>query len=75
MGDPSGVGPEIVLKALQDAEVHRRCRPLVIGDRRILERAAPWVETQPKFEVITAPADGDYNSGVLTLCDLHNAPP
>ena len=75
MGDPSGVGPEIVLKALQEAEVHLRCRPLVISDRRILERAAPWVETQPKFEVITAPADGNYNSGVLTLIDLHNAPP
>ena len=34
MGDPAGVGPEIVLKALAHAEVPARCRPLVIGDRR-----------------------------------------
>ena len=40
MGDPAGIGPEVVLKALRHAEVFDRCRPLVLGDRRILERAA-----------------------------------
>lgn len=32
MGDPAGVGPEIVLKALRGDEVHSICRPVVIGD-------------------------------------------
>jgi 4-hydroxythreonine-4-phosphate dehydrogenase len=75
MGDPAGVGPEIVLKALQNPDVHQHCRPVVVGDRWILERAAAWVGIQPKFEVITAPANGDFDSGMLTLIDLHNAPP
>ena len=39
MGDPAGIGPEIVLKTLAHADAFARCRPLVIGDRRILERA------------------------------------
>jgi 4-hydroxythreonine-4-phosphate dehydrogenase len=32
MGDPAGVGPEIILKALLHPEVHRLCRPVVYGD-------------------------------------------
>ena len=32
MGDPAGIGPEIVLKALAHAEISERCRPLVVGD-------------------------------------------
>ena len=34
MGDPAGIGPEIVLKALAHADIFERCRPFVIGDRR-----------------------------------------
>ena len=75
MGDPAGIGPEIVLKALQDSEIYRRCRPVVVGDRRILERAAAWVENHSKFEVVTDPAEGSYNPGVLPLIDLGNALP
>jgi 4-hydroxythreonine-4-phosphate dehydrogenase len=40
MGDPAGVGPEVVMKALARAEPYSFCRPLVIGDRRRLEKAA-----------------------------------
>jgi 4-hydroxythreonine-4-phosphate dehydrogenase len=32
MGDPAGVGPEIIVKALSDPEMHRICRPVVFGD-------------------------------------------
>ena len=32
MGDPFGNGPEITVKALADASIYERCRPLVIGD-------------------------------------------
>ena len=43
MGDPAGVGPEVVMKALAHPEVYARSRPLVIGDTRRLERAgALW---------------------------------
>ncbi len=32
MGDPSGIGPEIILRALADSSIYEICRPLVIGD-------------------------------------------
>ena len=39
MGDPGGIGPEIIAKALAHAEVFDHSRPLVIGERRALEAA------------------------------------
>src|SRR5258708_1883419 len=36
-GDPAGIGPEISLKAALDPAVRAMCRPIVVGDRRILE--------------------------------------
>ena len=40
MGDPAGIGPEIIIKALTDKKVWNVCRPLVIGSRQIMERTA-----------------------------------
>jgi 4-hydroxythreonine-4-phosphate dehydrogenase len=39
MGDPAGIGPEIIVKALGFRPVLEACRPLIIGDREILEEA------------------------------------
>jgi 4-hydroxythreonine-4-phosphate dehydrogenase len=80
MGDPAGIGPEIILKALAVEELLAMCRPLLIGDRRILERASGWLATnagnQPqRFEEVSAPRDGRYLPGMLALLDLHNAVP
>ncbi|MBM7554483.1 4-hydroxythreonine-4-phosphate dehydrogenase PdxA [Thalassobacillus pellis] len=40
MGDVAGVGPEIIVKSLIDAGFHEQAIPVVIGDQKILERAA-----------------------------------
>ena len=49
MGDPSGIGPEVVVKAARDAAVRRSCRLLILGDPSLLERAgAPrWPAREP----------------------------
>jgi len=53
MGDPSGVGPEVVMKALAHPEVHAFCRPLVIGDRKRLDKAGAITGAKPvKLECI-----------------------
>jgi 4-hydroxythreonine-4-phosphate dehydrogenase len=76
MGDPAGIGPEVVLKALQHADVYARCRPLVLGDQRALERAAPWVgATDLAYELVDGPASGNYQAGIVTLLDMANAAP
>jgi 4-hydroxythreonine-4-phosphate dehydrogenase len=40
MGDPVGIGPEVVAKALAAPEVQAACRPLVVGNAAVLRRAA-----------------------------------
>jgi 4-hydroxythreonine-4-phosphate dehydrogenase len=56
MGDPAGVGPEVVLKALAHPAVRKVCHPLVLGDLGVLRRAqgkqrypklVPWLQGDP----------------------------
>jgi len=72
MGDPAGIGPEIVLKALEDPEVMAASRPLAIGDRGVLEQAARFCGYQGKIRVVKGPEDGAYVPGVVDLLDLGN---
>jgi 4-hydroxythreonine-4-phosphate dehydrogenase len=48
MGDPAGVGPEVIMKALAHPEVHEFCRPSVIGDRKRLEKAVAITGARPQ---------------------------
>ncbi|MEZ4725746.1 MAG: 4-hydroxythreonine-4-phosphate dehydrogenase PdxA [Caldilineaceae bacterium] len=76
LGDPAGIGPEVIVKAFHHATVYDQCRPLVIGDRRILARALNWLpEVAPTFDVVDEPAQGQYKPGMITLLDLQNADP
>ena len=43
MGDPAGNGPEITVKALNNREIYDRCRPIMIGDAKMLEQAKKYV--------------------------------
>jgi 4-hydroxythreonine-4-phosphate dehydrogenase len=38
MGDPAGIGPEVVLKALGHSAIRRACYPLILGDWQVLQR-------------------------------------
>ncbi len=40
MGDPAGIGPELCLRLLQDAEVAKLATPIVFGDAGVLRRVA-----------------------------------
>lgn len=76
LGDPAGIGPEVIVKALQHHAVYELCRPLVIGDQRILARAMGWVSGGGlTFEPVHEAAAGQYKPGLLTLLDLQNADP
>ncbi|MCK5398061.1 MAG: 4-hydroxythreonine-4-phosphate dehydrogenase PdxA, partial [Thermoplasmata archaeon] len=39
MGDPAGIGPEIIVKALADRNIYVLCRPVVLGDPEIISSA------------------------------------
>jgi 4-phospho-D-threonate 3-dehydrogenase / 4-phospho-D-erythronate 3-dehydrogenase len=49
MGDPAGIGPEIILKALADPVIKRTARPLILGDWEVLQRARGRKRTGPEL--------------------------
>ena len=40
MGDPAGIGPEVVLKAVAEEEIRSVCVPIIIGDAQLLAHTA-----------------------------------
>lgn len=49
MGDPAGVGPEVVLKALAHPAVRKACYPVILGDWGILQRTRRKAKHHPKL--------------------------
>lgn len=70
MGDPSGIGPEIIIKALQKEEVYERCRPLIIGDAGVMEQTAKKLGLECNFHAISHEQDGFFIPGTLDVLDL-----
>lgn len=84
MGDPSGIGPEIIIKALQSPEIANICVPLVIGDRLALERALDTCGSTLKITEVSAAVDARQVNGNfipllalshLTGSDIHYGAP
>lgn len=55
MGDPAGVGPEIIVGAWSEGAVHRWCRPLVVGHPEVLRRAVRLWQTGAAVVEIDSP--------------------
>ena len=72
MGDPAGIGPEIVAKSIADKATFDVARCIVIGDKKVMEKAIEIVGAYLKVNVVESPADGDYSYGVLNMIDLDN---
>lgn len=78
MGDPYGNGPEITVRALADADIYQRCKPLVIGDETAMRYALKVAEkvhgTHLELNVVSSPAEGKYTYGTIDLMDLGLVP-
>lgn len=74
MGDGAGVGPEIIMKALADESVYAGCRPFVIGDAKILERAGRVVRSRLQIRSISTLAEAAYTFGTVDCLDLNLLP-
>lgn len=72
LGDPAGVGPEIIVKALNDKSIYGVCRPVVIGDKSVTEQALRFCSLHSSINVISDPKDGVYEAGTIDLIDLDN---
>ena len=70
MGDASGIGPEIIMKALARDDVAAICRPLVVGDATRLREAGDIVRSALSVNALRAPAEARYARGAVDCIDL-----
>lgn len=52
MGDPAGIGPEVVLKAVAEEEIRRICVPVIIGDAQLLAHNARILDLQCGYDIV-----------------------
>ena len=72
MGDPSGIGPEIAVKALARRETYEICRPLIVGDANAIKDALRITGLDLKINAIAAVKDARFEFGTLDVYDLNN---
>ncbi len=70
IGDPAGIGPEIVVKALASQEITDMARCVVIGDYNVIENAVKITNVQMKLCIIEKPED--YKDGYLNIIAINN---
>ncbi|AEB09968.1 4-hydroxythreonine-4-phosphate dehydrogenase PdxA [Desulfobacca acetoxidans] len=73
MGDITGIGPEIIIMALSEAELYGLCRPLVLGDLPALEKARAVCGSRARLHATDDPGSGFYQPGtidIMVLSDL-----
>ena len=75
MGDPVGVGPEIMVLALADRAVYHACRPLVLGDLPALDRARQELTPHLTLHPIKDPSEGGYQAGTIDLLAVSHLSP
>jgi 4-hydroxythreonine-4-phosphate dehydrogenase len=70
MGDPAGIGPEITAKAWTRDEVHRLCRPIVIGDAGVMRRATTYARAALNVNAVSDVAAARFEPGTIDVYDL-----
>ncbi|RSL30096.1 4-hydroxythreonine-4-phosphate dehydrogenase PdxA [Salibacterium salarium] len=71
MGDPSGVGPEIIVKSLVYKEIYTYCQPFVVGDAKILEKAIEVTKSDLTLNIITKPSEAKFSPGVIDILNIN----
>jgi len=65
LGDPSGIGPEIIVGSWNETVVHDCCRPVVVGHPEILRRAVRLWQTGVRVREVERPDQIDPQPGVI----------
>ena len=74
MGDAAGIGPEIIVKALAEKTLYDIARPVVFGDKKIMERAVKVIGAKLVCRSIEKPSMGGQDFGTIDVIDLNNLP-
>jgi 4-hydroxythreonine-4-phosphate dehydrogenase len=65
MGDPAGVGPEVIVRAWADPRIYEWCRPIVIGHPAIMDRAARLIGAPVTVHEVSGPEAAGASPGML----------
>ena len=52
MGDPAGIGPEVVLKSVAEREVLEACVPVIVGDAQLLAHTARKLDLRCGYDIV-----------------------
>ena len=72
VGDPGGIGPEIVAKALALEEIYAICRPLAVSDFDLMRDAVRIAAVKLELNRVSDPAEGRYEFGCIDVLDMQN---
>ncbi len=73
LGDPSSIGPEITLKALAKKDLYDRCKPIIVGDAKVLENALQYVGLNGKLKInpVQKVSDAKFDYGTIDVYDMN----
>ncbi len=75
MGDPCGIGPEVVVKALADPRVYDSCRPMVIGNTYAMNQAVKATGLPLAIRETDDPTCAGEDPATVDVVDIHNLNP
>ena len=75
MGDPAGIGPEILVRTVADEAVNRVARCLVYGDALVIEKAVQESGLKLKVRAIGKPDEAHFAARSIEVVDFANADP
>ena len=62
IGDPAGIGPEIVFRAVNSLKIQRVCSPVVIGDKNVISK---YFDINKKYKNVEFIFSSDYKKDVV----------
>jgi len=71
MGDPAGIGPEIIARAMAGGELLDVCRPVVVGDAAVLKKIIGEIKLPLRVNPITSLADTAPEPGKMDVIHLN----
>jgi 4-hydroxythreonine-4-phosphate dehydrogenase len=74
MGDPAGIGPEVIMKALALPGTQAICRALVVGDANRLRMAGRIAGVSLEVDALNDAEDANFSSKAVQCLDLKLVP-
>ena len=72
MGDPAGIGAEIIVKSLSSEKVYRISKPLVVGSSAVMKDVLNFIPSNLKLHIVESVDDVKGEFGSIDLMDLDN---